>query len=915
MKRLRGIADDAGGFIVDGFNFVDPETKHYFLTHFHSDHTTGLHASFDIGTIYCSAVTAELVVSVTGVKRKVVIALEIGETSIVQGVEVTPLNANHCPGAVMFHFRDRRSGRVVLHTGDFRASTGVCEDPQLRELLRQSPVDLLYLDTTYCKPAYTFPDQAEVCATMARITREELEREPQTLFVVGSYSIGKENAIEAVARAASSCALVSPDRARTLRLSGRWDDSLYTECASERTLVHVSSLLGGDNWHDAALKTLKDTGRFNALVGFRPTGDLHRSLFKPHSSCACLSCSVCMTLPRSCTHSSFVFARVLPCSFAGWTFTKKQATEGYKAWTENGGRTRLYAVPYSEHSSYSELRAFVHTVRPRQIIPTVNAMERNGRERLVAHFLSDMDLSRDPNRIECYFGAKGGLQAKRWSLESSASETIDLDRIDLAEQMRLWASVCASNSHPSAPEAALSSEEQQLGSVIGQSSPLEYVRHLLRESGMSVGDAAELHFGANGGAIPAAFHSGGRSLLTAPTAREDIPEAFPRGAAAVVWGTRFLLFRQRARIEERLRQLGARVQQRITANCSLVIIPENESASHVTNCPKTAKIFKESWLMRHVRLSEAQADDPTAPARASICVSTPPAAPSPRKRAKVDKRGGRAPAQAAEEQRGGPLRKRTKDKLQRLGRALNERLYLLSWKIVGDDHHEFAVLGSTGNVYTVRVARLTDCSCQDAQKGHTCKHIYFVICKVLKTDTDSDLPFQRHFLRSELREMLPSRPPILEHDVMADMSVRSTFRDMTGTHVAADLTALCAVGFVERRPLEDNPCAICFEALSVRDALGWCQVGCGFSFHEDCLTRWFSQKQAEHAAWARQCPRCRSRWSASRTEAAAAAESASSTPSQAQAVTDEGYINLAHVAGVSRLRDTRTYSEWLRIRN
>ena len=278
VKRLRGIADDDGGFIVDGFNFVDPETKHYFLTHFHSDHTTGLHASFDIGTIYCSNVTAELVVSVTGVKKKVVRALEIGETTIIQGVEVTPLNANHCPGAVMFHFRDQRSGRVVLHTGDFRASTAVCNDPRMHELLRQSgPVDLLYLDTTYCKPGYTFPDQAEVCAAMARIVREELEREPKTLFVVGSYSIGKENAIEAVARAASSCAFVSFDRARSLRLSGRWDDSLYTESDSDRTLVHVSSLLGGDNWHDAAKKTLKDLARFNAIVGFRPTGASHRS--------------------------------------------------------------------------------------------------------------------------------------------------------------------------------------------------------------------------------------------------------------------------------------------------------------------------------------------------------------------------------------------------------------------------------------------------------------------------------------------------------------------------------------------------------------------------------------------------------------------------------------------------------------
>ena len=50
-------------FIVDGFNFLDPDVSHYFLTHFHSDHYCGLTASFDFGTIYCSPITAALVVS------------------------------------------------------------------------------------------------------------------------------------------------------------------------------------------------------------------------------------------------------------------------------------------------------------------------------------------------------------------------------------------------------------------------------------------------------------------------------------------------------------------------------------------------------------------------------------------------------------------------------------------------------------------------------------------------------------------------------------------------------------------------------------------------------------------------------------------------------------------------------------
>jgi DNA cross-link repair 1A protein len=37
---------------------------------------------------------------------------------------------------------------------------------------------------------------------MATVVRAEVAREPRTLFLVGSYSIGKERAVAAVARAA-----------------------------------------------------------------------------------------------------------------------------------------------------------------------------------------------------------------------------------------------------------------------------------------------------------------------------------------------------------------------------------------------------------------------------------------------------------------------------------------------------------------------------------------------------------------------------------------------------------------------------------------------------------------------------------------------------------------------------------------
>ena len=89
---------------------------------------------------------------------------------------------------------------------------------------------------------------------MGEIVRRELAREPRTLFLVGSYSIGKERAVAAVTRAANSRAGVGWHRARTLKLSGWWDDAMYvceddeyamqsaTDAAQRVNIKHETSL-------------------------------------------------------------------------------------------------------------------------------------------------------------------------------------------------------------------------------------------------------------------------------------------------------------------------------------------------------------------------------------------------------------------------------------------------------------------------------------------------------------------------------------------------------------------------------------------------------------------------------------------------------------------------------------------------
>jgi DNA cross-link repair 1A protein len=54
---------------------------------------------------------------------------------------------------------------------------------------------VLYLDTTYCRPHFTFMDQSESLEQIAQVVHAELAREPATLFLLGSYSIGMEKVL------------------------------------------------------------------------------------------------------------------------------------------------------------------------------------------------------------------------------------------------------------------------------------------------------------------------------------------------------------------------------------------------------------------------------------------------------------------------------------------------------------------------------------------------------------------------------------------------------------------------------------------------------------------------------------------------------------------------------------------------
>eukprot|EP01018_Ginkgo_biloba_P017842 Gb_02140 [translate_table: standard] len=222
-------------FTVDAFRYgsVDGCTA-YFLTHFHSDHYGGLSKWWSHGHIYCTPTTGRLLALCLSVDAKFIRPLELNTVHVIDGIEVLMLEANHCPGAALIYFR-LKDGRCFLHTGDFRA----CKEMQNYAVFRDSCINILYLDTTYCNPKYRFPPQKDVINYVVKVTKNALLRDTKTLVVVGAYSIGKERVYLGIAEALG-VQIYADSRRRRILESLNWPQLSERLCLdAQHTLLHV----------------------------------------------------------------------------------------------------------------------------------------------------------------------------------------------------------------------------------------------------------------------------------------------------------------------------------------------------------------------------------------------------------------------------------------------------------------------------------------------------------------------------------------------------------------------------------------------------------------------------------------------------------------------------------------------------
>ncbi|KAK7272987.1 hypothetical protein RIF29_14032 [Crotalaria pallida] len=313
-------------FLVDAFRHSHSNfSVSYFLSHFHSDHYSGLSSSWSRGIIFCSSTTANLLQHILHIPPAFVVPLPLRQTVEIDGSEVTLLDANHCPGAVQFLFKIPTGERYV-HTGDFRFCKSMILEPSLAAFIG---ADAVFLDTTYCNPKFVFPSQQESVEYVADVV-EKVRAEfhdNDVLFLVATYVIGKEKILLELARRFNKKIHVDARKMEVLRVLGYEESGVFTEDAS------------GSNIHVVGWNVLGETWPY-----FRPNFVRMEEIMRERG-----------------------YAKVVGFVPTGWTYEVKRNRFAVKS----KDSFEIHLVPYSEHSNYEELREYVKFLRPKRVIPTV----------------------------------------------------------------------------------------------------------------------------------------------------------------------------------------------------------------------------------------------------------------------------------------------------------------------------------------------------------------------------------------------------------------------------------------------------------------------------------------------------------------------------------------------------------------
>lgn len=140
----------------------------------------------------------------------------------------------------MFLFK-LKSGKCILHTGDFRASPDMEEYAELWN----NQVDMIYLDTTYLSTKYEFQTQSDSIALINQYCHEFINSKEiagNYLILCGAYKIGKEKVWLRIAQEFNCKVWVDKERLKVIQCIQNEDISEVLTTHPKDASIHVLPL-------------------------------------------------------------------------------------------------------------------------------------------------------------------------------------------------------------------------------------------------------------------------------------------------------------------------------------------------------------------------------------------------------------------------------------------------------------------------------------------------------------------------------------------------------------------------------------------------------------------------------------------------------------------------------------------------
>ncbi|KAK1388949.1 5' exonuclease Apollo [Heracleum sosnowskyi] len=324
----------------------------YFLTHIHSDHTKGLSSTWKLAPLYCSRITAKLFPSkFPGFNLSLLRIVETGvwyslsliapSSNSLVTVKAMAIDAQHCPGAVMYLFQGEFG--CMLYTGDFRwertSKKAQFGKNMLLNALRDKKIDNLYLDNTYCNPSFMFPSREVAAQQVVDI----IASNPDHDIIIGIDSLGKEELLLNISRVLKTKIWVWPERLQTMHLLG-----LHGIFTTKTSVTRVRAVPR----YSFSIDTLEGLNLVRPTIGIMPSGLPWALKWVGENRDPLQSSSRSVSRGDRINRSSNIgsYSNIEMPNMMVKSF------ERYHKY--------MYAVPYSDHACFAEIQEFIELLQP-----------------------------------------------------------------------------------------------------------------------------------------------------------------------------------------------------------------------------------------------------------------------------------------------------------------------------------------------------------------------------------------------------------------------------------------------------------------------------------------------------------------------------------------------------------------------